>query len=65
MKVGDLVRFSSDHKKVGIIFMIDETIDHADPDIKWCGILWSNGWPSFAGRTVTASRYLEVISESR
>lgn len=66
MKVGDLVQFTSsvgdsDQKKVGLVFMIDETIDHADPDVRWCGVLWADRFPP---RTVTASRYLEVISES-
>jgi len=70
MKVGDLVQFTSsvgdsDQKKVGLVFMIDETIDHADPDVKWCGVRWNDSRLSPLGYTVTASRYLEVISESR
>jgi hypothetical protein len=45
--------------------VIDETDDHADPGVKWCAVLWSDGHPYPTGRTVTCSRYLEVISESR
>jgi len=66
VKVGDLVQFGNcdtfGQNRVGIVFAIDETIDHADPDVRWCGVLWANRFPP---RTVTASRYLEVISESR
>jgi hypothetical protein len=67
MKVGDLVSFGHDLNKVGIIFMMDETVDHADPHAVWCGVQWCSGagFMKGLGRTVTNSCYLEVISESR
>lgn len=71
MQVGDLValireqRDYQDNKRVGIIFDIDETLDHADPDVVWVDVLWVNVYTSGPLRTCTSTRYLEVISECR
>ena len=70
MKVGDLVglirerRDRDQSQKIGIVFKIHDSGDHADPGIVWAEVLWIYRRRE-QPRTYTSTRYLEVINESR